>query len=114
MAGIIDEITSELADNWPAFVYIAMSLVFSVFFFRERRAEVRLTRQIGENIEETIRARFDRLEAMLRDSPIPGTPDLSTERVSDDGAKPQFFTPIVSELTAFLPVIPSRPARRPR
>ncbi len=55
MAAILKEIVSELADNWPAFVYIAMTIIFSILFFRERRAERKI-----------IDARFDRIESLLR------------------------------------------------
>jgi len=57
MATTIQELTAELADNWPAFVYIAMTVGFSICYFRERRAE-----------KEILRARFDRLEMLLQQS----------------------------------------------
>jgi hypothetical protein len=68
MDTFVQDIAAELADNWPAFVYIAMSIMFSFFFFRQRRAETRLVRQIGEGIQENITARLDRLESLIRKS----------------------------------------------
>jgi hypothetical protein len=65
---IINVIETEIADNWPAFVYIAMMVAFSVCFFRDRRAEMQLVRHIGETIQEDIRARFDRLEMLVENS----------------------------------------------
>jgi hypothetical protein len=62
----IQDFTSELADNWPAFTYMAMIAIFSVVFFRERRAERKLVRQVGEGIQESIQARFDRLEWLVQ------------------------------------------------
>ena len=68
MGTIIQDLSSELADNWPAFTYILMTLVFSVCFFRERRAEKRLVQEISEGIQDDIRSRFDRLERLVRAS----------------------------------------------
>ncbi len=65
MASVIHEIGAELSDNWPAFLYIAMTVGFSVCFLRERRAETRLLKQIGEGLQDSVRARFDRLEGMI-------------------------------------------------
>ena len=67
MSTIIQEIQLEIAENWPAFVYIAMTIVFSICFFRERRAEARIVHHMGERIQENIRTRFDRLESLVRD-----------------------------------------------
>ena len=75
MDAFVQDIAAELADNWPAFVYIAMSIVFSFFFFRQRRAETRLVRQIGEGIQESITARLDRLESLIRSSAETRPPD---------------------------------------
>jgi hypothetical protein len=70
----IQDITSEVSDNWPAFTYMLMITIFSVVFFRERRAERRLVRRLGEGIQESIQARFDRLESLVRQSmPVPDT-----------------------------------------
>ncbi len=66
MITTISSIRSEVADNWPAFVYIMLMIAFSLCFFRDRRAEVRLARQISEGIQADIRARFDRLESLVR------------------------------------------------
>jgi len=70
MATLIQYAITEIADNWPAFVYILMTIGFSFFFFRERRAEARLLRQMGEGIHENIRSRFDRLEFLVRNSTV--------------------------------------------
>jgi hypothetical protein len=67
MASVIQDICSELSDNWPAFLYIAMTVGFSVCFLRERRAETRVLKQIGEGLQESVRARFDRLERMIEE-----------------------------------------------
>jgi hypothetical protein len=83
MNGFVQDIADELADNWPAFVYIAMSIVFSIFFFRQRRAETRLVRQIGEGIQENIAARLDRLESLIRKSAE--TPPLETQSPRERG-----------------------------
>ena len=64
METVIHEITTELADNWPAFIYIAMTLGFSICYFRERRAE-----------KNVICARFDRLEALIRRPDTGESPD---------------------------------------
>lgn len=75
MRTVIQDAASEIADNWPAFVYIAMSLVFSFFFFRQRRAEARMVRDIAEGIHENISARLDRIELLIRH--YSEEPDLS-------------------------------------
>ncbi len=54
MTTFLEEVRVELADNWPGFTYILMMICFSVFFFRERRAERKIA---GE--------RFDRLESLI-------------------------------------------------
>jgi hypothetical protein len=68
MGFTVQDLTAEIADNWPAFLYILMSLGFSFFFFRQRRAETQLVRQIGEGIQEEIRTRLDRLELLVQQS----------------------------------------------
>jgi hypothetical protein len=65
MGSVIRDIGTELSDNWPAFLYIAMTVGFSVCFLRERRAETRVLKQIGEGLHESVKARFDRLEGMI-------------------------------------------------
>jgi len=65
MASVIQDVTTEISDNWPAFLYIAMTVGFSVCFLRERRAETRVLKQIGEGLQDSVRARFDRLEGMI-------------------------------------------------
>jgi hypothetical protein len=62
MGTIIQSIKAELADNWPAFVFIAMTIVFSILFLRERRAETEELRQIAAGIHD----RIDRVERLLR------------------------------------------------
>lgn len=60
-------IFDEIADNWPAFVYILLTLGFSICFLRERRRETRLLRDMGERMNEGIRVRFDRMERLLQE-----------------------------------------------
>lgn len=67
MASIFRDISGEIADNWPAFIYILMMVGFSVLFFRERLTEARDIRQMGERLQESILARFDRLERAVHD-----------------------------------------------
>ncbi len=64
----MDFISQEFAENWPAFLYILMTCVFSIFFLRERRSETHLLKQIGRGLEDSLLARFDRLEQMVRES----------------------------------------------
>ena len=52
---------------------VSMTIGFSYFFFRERRAEARDLRQMGEGIQQSIRERFDRLEEILRRDSAPQT-----------------------------------------
>jgi hypothetical protein len=66
MDSIIQNVTGELADNWPAFLYILATTVFSICFLRERRAEARVMKEIGIDLQESIRARFDRLECLIQ------------------------------------------------
>jgi hypothetical protein len=40
--------------NWPAFVYIALMIAFSIFFFIERRAEARAMRLTWVGLQERI------------------------------------------------------------
>lgn len=61
------DIFDEIADNWPAFVYILLTLGFSICFLRERRRETRLLRDMGERMNEGIRVRFDRMERLLQE-----------------------------------------------
>lgn len=83
------DIMIELSDNWPAFVYIATTVAFSVFFFRQRRAETQLVRRLGEAIQESIRARFDRLEFLVRH------PNLTQD--SNDAAISEIFPDEISD-----------------
>jgi hypothetical protein len=59
---IIQIVVSEIAENWPAFIYIGMMIGFSILFFRERRAEAEALRQIGTGIHE----RIDRVESLIK------------------------------------------------
>jgi hypothetical protein len=79
MVLVIQDLRSEVADNWPAFTYIAMMIAFTFLFFRERRAEARHLRQMGERIQENIANRFDRLESLVRH---PASAETSDGRVS--------------------------------
>jgi hypothetical protein len=54
-------VVREVGDNWPAFVYIALTIVFSICFLRERRAEIRLLKLLATGLHE----RIDRLEHTL-------------------------------------------------
>ena len=64
----VQDVVNEVADNWPAFVYILLMLGFSICFLRERRRETRVLREMGERMQEGIRLRFDRLEQLVRES----------------------------------------------
>ena len=70
MPSIREEVIVEIADNWPAFVYIILMCISSVVFLRERRAEAQLLKQASANIQEQIGLRFDRLENMIRDGKL--------------------------------------------
>jgi hypothetical protein len=65
MSRFIWVISSEVAENWPAFVYMGLTIVFSLCFLRERRTETRMVKEIADVLNDRIRARFDRLEGML-------------------------------------------------
>jgi hypothetical protein len=79
MTSMTQDVVNELADNWPAFVYIAVSLGFGVCFLRERRAEVRILKEMGAGLNERILTRFDRLERMVQQSRNVSTPQESRE-----------------------------------
>jgi hypothetical protein len=66
MASFIQDISAEISDNWPAFLYIAVMAGFSIRFLSERRAETRVLKRLGAELHETIQVRFDRLEEMIR------------------------------------------------
>ena len=68
MDKVIQQISAEIADNWPAFTYILLTVAFSIRFFSDRRAETRILRKLGDELHATIHARFDRLEEMVRHS----------------------------------------------
>ena len=74
MVSITRNVVSEVADNWPAFVYIALTLGFSICFLRERRSEIRILKEMGAGLHEGICNRFDRLERLVEDSRIGSTP----------------------------------------
>ena len=68
MAPFVSIISNEIAENWPAFVYVGLTIGISVCFFRERRSETRMLKEAGEILNEPIRVRFDRLEQLIHDS----------------------------------------------
>jgi hypothetical protein len=68
MATVFQDIASEVSDNWPAFLYIAVMTGFSVRFLCERRAETRTLKKLGDELHATVHARFDRLEYLVRHS----------------------------------------------
>jgi hypothetical protein len=80
MVSITESVVTELADNWPAFVYIALTIGFSVCFLRERRAEIRLLKRLGAGIHE----RIDRLEHMVAHSRNVPTPAESQQYPTRD------------------------------
>jgi hypothetical protein len=73
MVSITESVVNEVADNWPAFVYIGLTIGFSVCFLRERRAEIQLLKRLGTGIHE----RIDRLEHMVAHSQKLPTPPES-------------------------------------
>jgi hypothetical protein len=78
MESIAESVVNEVADNWPAFVYIALTIGFSVCFLCERRAEIQLLKRLGAGLHE----RIDRLEHMVAHSRNVSTPPES-QHVSD-------------------------------
>ena len=62
----------EIYENWPAFVYIALTIGFSICFLRERRAETQALREIGANLHD----RLGRMEQALRGETAKGTQGL--------------------------------------
>lgn len=72
MASITEAIGSEIVENWPAFAYILVSAVFSICFFRERRAEVRDATLAATALQNIIGDRLDRLELLIRSTHDPG------------------------------------------
>jgi hypothetical protein len=73
MDSIGQSVAREVGDNWPAFVYIALTVGFSICFLRERRAEMRLLKLLATGLHE----RIDRLErglARSRDGSAPPEP----------------------------------------
>ena len=79
MAPFIQDITSEVSDNWPAFLYILVMTAFSLRFLSERRAEARILKSLGNELHATIHTRFDHLEDLFRNSnrtePVAGVPN---------------------------------------
>ena len=65
MDNLIREMSSEIADNWPAFLFIANSAGFSILFLRERRAETRMLREAAETLQQGLHSRLDRLECAI-------------------------------------------------
>jgi len=62
MVEIVQIARAEIADNWPAFVYISLTIVFSILLFCERRAETEALRQIGAGLHD----RIDRVERLIK------------------------------------------------
>ncbi len=85
MATVFQDISSEISDNWPAFLYIAVMSGFSIRFLCERRAETRMLKKLGEELHSTIHTRFDRLEYLVRRS-------SGTEPFANDHETSQFVT----------------------
>jgi hypothetical protein len=80
---VLQDVTQELADNWPAFMFIATSTVFSICFLRERRAETRLVQKIAKELQQDFDTRFDRIEAIIMSSDSRGAiPVSSASRVA--------------------------------
>jgi hypothetical protein len=61
MESVGQSVAREVGDNWPAFIYIALTIGFSICFLRERRAEIRLLKLLATGLHE----RIDRLERTL-------------------------------------------------
>jgi len=59
-------VTETIVDNWPALVYIGIATGFSLGFLRERRAETRMVRELGESLKSEITSRLDKIESSLR------------------------------------------------
>ena len=83
MATVFQDIASEVSDNWPAFLYIAVMTGFSIRFLCERRAEARILKKLGEELHATIHTRFDRLEYLVLSSG-------ATEQFVEDRETSQF------------------------
>jgi len=79
LASFLQDLKIELADNWPAFTYIGLTLGFSICYLRRRSAEVRLVKEIGERIQDDIRTRFDGLETLIRQSSLQEIPSTSRD-----------------------------------
>jgi hypothetical protein len=77
MQSIVQDVMVEVADNWPAFVYIALTIGFSFLFLRERRAETRYLRELGSGLQESIRHRFDQVERLIEQANTKTTPNES-------------------------------------
>jgi len=68
MTGLTQDIAVEISENWPAFVYIAMTIGFSILFLKERRRETKAVKRIGDCLQEQINNRFERLELLVQKS----------------------------------------------
>lgn len=64
----VRDVSAQIADNWPAFVYILLMVAFSICFFIENRAEALQRMEMSERLHDHIRERFDRLETLIRKS----------------------------------------------
>jgi len=68
MTGLTQDIAAEIFENWPAFVYIVMTIGFSIMFLRERRKETKAVKCIGDSLQKQINNRFERLELLVQKS----------------------------------------------
>lgn len=84
MDWIIQNVKSELADNWPAFLYIFATTLFSICFLRERRAETRLMQEIGADLQRSVRIRFDHLERLIQLKSLPAGKITNSEPANRD------------------------------
>ena len=66
MAQMMHDAMEELADNWPAFLYIFTMVGFSLRFLHERREETKTLRRIADELQHSYHERCDRLEALIR------------------------------------------------
>jgi hypothetical protein len=67
MASIIHDIANQLSDNWPAFSYIALMVVFSLRFLHERREETRTLERKANELRDCLLDRMYNLERLIQD-----------------------------------------------
>jgi hypothetical protein len=78
MSGATESVLREVYENWPAFVYIGLTIGFSICFLRERRSETQALREMGA----AMHYRIDRIERILNqqcleNSRQPGAVEIS-------------------------------------